>query len=1049
MKNKNGLLKIIALSTVFVLGAGLLINHNVAPTRLEAKQHIDNFDPYTYSGSYYNNINFDAEGGMDGALRLSLQSLITPQGFYTYGGQGENKLATQLQYCDEDPTNPNNMIYLYSRDSVAKNPASSWNREHVWCQSLSNGNWGTDEGGTDLLHLRPTYNNINSSRGNTPYGDTHHAVAKTDKNTGLSFGWTGNGYFEPFDSVKGDVARTVMYLYTVYQGYKNYKPLNIKSVFQDYDILLSWHTLDRPDVLEGNRNDYVQTSRQKNRNPFVDHPELAWKIFGDEATEEVKNACMEAYPANGGGNPVEPTGIKLNKSTAEVAAGKTLQLRATLEPSGATGTVNWTSSNTSVATVSNSGLITAKTAGTATITASVNSFSDTCEITVIEAINNYGTLENPLTITDAKELLDKTGANETEEVMYVKGIVSSNNAYDSTKGYNALWLKSDDGSVDKAFELYKAKAPSSITSVYSAENSLVGLEIIACGYGKIYNSNTYELCTSSRSPYNPEIQKISAPEVTSVTLDKENAEIEIGETVTLIPTVTPSNANPNYVWSSSDENIATVNNGVVTGVGVGIATITVEAGDDITAECIVKVTRGGGTIVSYGLVASYDFSTGNSSSNGEYTNSNDLLGRFANSAKAGEGLSDIVTGVSGNSKVYAGYQGYYNFGLKLGASKGNGTFTLSLDKEVTRIVVKASSWDTTDSLKVGDASAQVPGVAFNKENPIKTLTFEIIPSDVVEFVFNKRGFIQSIDFYTEVEPVETPEDYLTNASSYSTIYGTENKAVDGCEETVVFANLGFENAQVVTEVTVGNITITASKASGSNDPAYYTTGKGLRLYKQNTLTIESTINITDIEFTLGSGTENGIGVLGPSTGEFNDNVWSGNTKSVTFDCNQPSKNIRIAALKITCGEVTYSVDKPYLRFGGSIPKADWEAIEEKWDIEDYGVMLLKEDTLNNTYKKESIKQAYNDGCATTISHKGSGATPASKDDNYVFAVKINMTNTDYRDVKYVAAPFIVVDGTYYFLKEMRKTFNEVVNDCLKNNNSDLSLEALSTLKPIA
>ena len=60
-----------------------------------------------------------------------------------------------------------------------------------------------------------------------------------------------------------------------------------------------------------------------------------------------------------------------------------------------------------------------------------------------------------------------------------------------------------------------------------------------------------------------------------------------------------------------------------------------------------------------------------------------------------------------------------------------------------------------------------------------------------------------------------------------------------------------------------------------------------------------------------------------------------------------------------------------------------------------------------------------------------------------------MTNTDYRDVKYVAAPFIVVDGTYYFLKEMRKTFNEVVNDCLKNNNADLSLEALSTLKPSA
>ena len=92
-----------------------------------------------------------------------------------------------------------------------------------------------------------------------------------------------------------------MYVWTIYDGYSGYSPLSITNVFESFDTLLEWHTNDRPDTLEGHRNDYVQNSTvQKNRNPFVDHPELAWKIFGDQASSSVKNACMEAYPDNGG-----------------------------------------------------------------------------------------------------------------------------------------------------------------------------------------------------------------------------------------------------------------------------------------------------------------------------------------------------------------------------------------------------------------------------------------------------------------------------------------------------------------------------------------------------------------------------------------------------------------------------------------------------------------------------------------------------------------------------------------------------------------------------
>lgn len=80
--------------------------------------------------------------------------------------------------------------------------------------------------------------------------------------------------------------------------------------------------------------------------------------------------------------------------------------------------------------------------------------------------------------------------------------------------------------------------------------------------------------------------------VTGVSLDKATASIEVGETVTLTATVTPSNADDKSVsWSSSNTSVATVSGGVVTGVSQGTARITVTTTDGgFTAYCDVTVT---------------------------------------------------------------------------------------------------------------------------------------------------------------------------------------------------------------------------------------------------------------------------------------------------------------------------------------------------------------------------------------------------------------------------------------------------------------------------
>lgn len=72
---------------------------------------------------------------------------------------------------------------------------------------------------------------------------------------------------------------------------------------------------------------------------------------------------------------------------------------------------------------------------------------------------------------------------------------------------------------------------------------------------------------------------------TGIELDKSAAEITaIGGTTTLTPTVTPANTTDEITWATSDDDVATVEDGVVTTKGVGTATITVTCGTQ-TATC--------------------------------------------------------------------------------------------------------------------------------------------------------------------------------------------------------------------------------------------------------------------------------------------------------------------------------------------------------------------------------------------------------------------------------------------------------------------------------
>lgn len=96
-------------------------------------------------------------------------------------------------------------------------------------------------------------------------------------------------------------------------------------------------------------------------------------------------------------------------------------------------------------------------------------------------------------------------------------------------------------------------------------------------------------CGGKTTTFNVTVVKV---DVTSITLDKTSLNLDVGNTETLTPTVLPTNATEkdNVSWTSSDESVATVSDGVVTAVNSGNATITATC-DGFSATCIVTTTK--------------------------------------------------------------------------------------------------------------------------------------------------------------------------------------------------------------------------------------------------------------------------------------------------------------------------------------------------------------------------------------------------------------------------------------------------------------------------
>ena len=240
------------------------------------------------------------------------------------------------------------------------------------------------------------------------------------------------------------------------------------------------------------------------------------------------------------------TGISLDKTSATLNKGETLQLTWSVNPTGATlqGQVSWVSSDSLVATVDNQGNVTAVGAGTADITVALEGFTATCKITVVIPVTSVSLSKNSI------ELIK--GDSET--------LVATINPTDATDK-SLSWSSSD----------------SSVATVNNGEVSAVG-----------GGSATITVKASNGKAATCSVV-VTVP-VSSVSLNQTSISLIKGESATLIATVSPLDATDKTVsWSTSDSSVATVEDGVVRAASGGEAIITVNASGH-TAQCAVVVT---------------------------------------------------------------------------------------------------------------------------------------------------------------------------------------------------------------------------------------------------------------------------------------------------------------------------------------------------------------------------------------------------------------------------------------------------------------------------
>ena len=308
--------------------------------------------------------------------------------------------------------------------------------------------------------------------------------------------------------------------------------------------------------MQSGKAGYWCTASAKENQSFIATPYGYWDDFGKARS---CNFIIKAFTDNETQTPVvEVESVSLNKSEMTLTEGESETLAATVTPDNAENkSIIWSSNNEAVATVDANGTVTAKSAGTAVITAtSTNGKSAGCTVTVEK---------KQIPVTEVRLSESTVGIVEGSTYKLTATVLPGN----TTDSKNVSWSSSNSevATVDANGTVTAKSAGTAVITATSKNGKSAG-------------------CTVT-------VSRKEIP-ITEISLDKSSATLTEGETTTLVATVLPENTTygKSVKWSSSNVAVATVDlMGKVTAKSAGTAIITAISENGKTASCTITVNK--------------------------------------------------------------------------------------------------------------------------------------------------------------------------------------------------------------------------------------------------------------------------------------------------------------------------------------------------------------------------------------------------------------------------------------------------------------------------
>jgi len=263
---------------------------------------------------------YDSANGLTGnQLKVALHNIIKghssisyPQlwyAFYSTDHRQDDVSKVWDMYSDR-PNGTPPYTYQLGNDQCGNytNEGDCYNREHSWPQSWCNNDAMAK---TDLHHIFPVDGWVNNKRGNYSFGEVRSASWTSQNGSKLGAcktqGFSGT-VFEPIDEYKGDFARAIMYVSVRYYGEDSNwttSDMTNKSEILPWaiEMLMRWNEQDPVSPKEKERNETIYNDYQRNRNPFIDHPEYArmiWDPTWNTIEEESEMVYLFPNPIEGG-----------------------------------------------------------------------------------------------------------------------------------------------------------------------------------------------------------------------------------------------------------------------------------------------------------------------------------------------------------------------------------------------------------------------------------------------------------------------------------------------------------------------------------------------------------------------------------------------------------------------------------------------------------------------------------------------------------------------------------------------------------------------------